>query len=64
LEQNGFFVGVLNSERQNLLHLAAIYRRREAFMAGINKKVNHEQADELGNTPLHYACRTAQIEFI
>lgn len=33
-------------------------------MAGIHKKVNHDQTDALGNTPLHYACRTGQVEFI
>jgi len=33
-------------------------------MAGLSKKINHDQADDLGNTPLHYACRTAQIELI
>ena len=64
LENQGFSVGVLNSESQNLLHLATIYRRREAFMMGLRKKVNHDLEDIFGNTPLHYASRTGEIEFV
>lgn len=54
----------MNSDSQNLLHLATIYRRKEAFMNGLKKKVNHDLADVFGNTPLHYACRGGEVDFV
>ena len=33
-------------------------------MASIRKKVDHNLADLYGNTPLHYACRTGEVEFV
>ena len=54
----------MNSESQNLLHIAAIYRRKEAFLKGLQMKVDHDLPDIHGNTPLHYVCRTANIDLI
>lgn len=61
LENDGFSLGFANSEGQNILHMAAIYRRKEAFMEGIKKKVNIDQPDIYGNTPLHYCCRAGEL---
>lgn len=63
-EKEGFSLGIANSEGQNILHVAAIYRRKEAFFEGLRKKANHELADMYGNTPLHYTCRAGEIEMI
>ena len=52
-------VGAMNVDSQNLLHLAAIYRRKDAFFNGLRKKVSHDIQDISGNTPLHYAARSA-----
>jgi ankyrin repeat protein len=41
--------------------MAAIYKRKEAFFAGIKKKASINLADNYGNTPLHYSCRAAQV---
>jgi ankyrin repeat protein len=64
LENQGFMVGAINSEGQNLLHLAAIYKRKEAFMSGLKKKLNHNLADNYGNTPLHYGCRSGELDIV
>lgn len=64
LETQGFMVGGLNSEGQNLLHLAAIYKRKDAFMAGLKKRVNHNLPDTYGNTPMHYGCRSGELEIV
>ena len=33
-------------------------------MEGLRKKANHDLSDNYGNTPLHYSCRTGQLEII
>lgn len=33
-------------------------------MQGIKKKANINLADQFGNTPLHYTCRTGETELI
>lgn len=63
-EQEGFSLGIANSQGQNILHMAAIYRRKQAFFEGLKKKANYELADKYGNTPLHYTCRAGEIEMI
>lgn len=64
LENDGFSLGIANTEGQNILHMAAIYRRKQAFFAGIRKKANIDLIDIFGNTPLHYSCRAGEIEMI
>ena len=64
MESQGFNLGVLNSEGQNLLHLATIYRRRDAFMRALRRKVSHDLEDLFGNTPLHYASRAGEVELV
>ena len=64
LENYGFLVGAMNVQSQNLLHLAAIYKRKEAFFNGLKKKVDHNLQDNFGNTPLHYAARNAEVQFV
>jgi ankyrin repeat protein len=62
LEDEGFSLMIANSEGQNILHMAAIYRRKEAFFQALNKKANHELPDKYGNSPLHYTCRAGELE--
>ena len=54
-----------NSAMQNILHIAAIYKREEAFSkAATDKKVDINMADEFGNTPFHYAARAGSVAMI
>lgn len=33
-------------------------------MNGIRKKINHDLADQYGNTPFHYGCRSGEMEIV
>lgn len=51
-----------NRSAQNVLHLAAIYKREEAFKNAATNNININLQDEFGNTPFHYAARAGSPE--
>lgn len=46
------------------MHLAAIFKRQEAFDLCIRKAIDFNHVDLTGNTPFHYACRAGSVEMI
>lgn len=64
LEEHGGNAHVKNNEGQNALHLATIYKRKEAFDLCIKKSIDMNHIDQSGNTPFHYACRAGSVEMV
>jgi ankyrin repeat protein len=64
MEKFGGNLNKLNKSAQSILHLAAIYKREEAFKTAVSRNMNFNFPDELGNTPFHYAARAGSPSMV
>lgn len=62
LYDNGMNINIVNSKRQNGLHISANVGSMHLSNKLIRKNINHMQKDILGNLPIHYAITSNTIE--
>jgi len=57
-------VNSTNSEGENALHVAVLWKETEVVRMLIKEGINIDQPGDLGHTPLHEACSSGNMEIV